>query len=233
MARIASFHLVSEPRHRIPLVLARLGTDRVALSRVPGLRFWRLLGTGAGDDTAPSADLARSAMFAIWDDEAAFERFVGHSPIARRWQRATEAWQVRLRGIGGHGTWRGTDVLEGLEPAQHDGPLAIITRADVRRSARRAFSGAGGPVSDEVRSAAGLLGVVGIGETPRSRLGTFSLWRSADDVRRFVGQPHHREVIRRTRDERWYGEEMFARFEPYAASGTWDGRDPLAAGPLV
>nr|MCU0260369.1 hypothetical protein [Ilumatobacteraceae bacterium] len=60
------------------------------------------------------------------------------------------------------------------------------------------------------------------------RLGTFSLWASADDARRFVALPEHREVVRRTRAEDWYGEELFARFEPYASAGTWSGVDPLA-----
>lgn len=229
MAVIASFHLVRERRYREPLVMARLGTDRLRLGSVPGLRFHRLLGTGAGDDTAPSADLRRSALFAVWDDEAALEEFLERSPIARRWARAEELWQVRLRGLGGHGSWRGVPIPTLLAPGADSGAVAVITRADVRRAARSAFAAVGRPVSDEVRRADGLLGVVGIGESPHRRLGTFSLWRSLDAMRGFVHMAEHREVIARTRRENWYGEEMFARFEPYGSSGTWAGRDPLGA----
>jgi hypothetical protein len=226
---IASFHLVREHPGRQPLVLARLGTDRLRLRGVPGLRFWRLLGTGAGDDTAPSSDLRRSALFAIWEDPSDLDRFLDEHPIARRWRHAAESWHVRLRSAGGHGTWRGVPVVDLLDPGVDTGPIAIITRADVRLASWSAFSRAGRPVSDEVRAAAGLLGVVGIGEAPVGRLGTFSLWRSLDDARSFArDMPEHREVIHRTRAEQWYGEELFARFEPFASSGSWSGRDPLA-----
>lgn len=208
--------------------MARLGLDRPRLARVPGLRFWRVLGTGRGDDTGPSVDPRRTALFAVWERESDLDAFVGDHPIARRWDRAEEAWHVRLRSLGGHGAWRGVDPLDGLEPGNTGGPVAMITRADVRVRSWRAFGSAGGPVSDEVRASAGLLGVVGIGEAPVGRLGTFSVWRSVEDARRFVVQPHHRDVIRRTRAEDWYGEELFARFEPYGSSGSWGGRDPLA-----
>lgn len=229
MGRIASFHLVSEPTWKTPLVLARLGTDRLRLPRVPGLAFWRLLGTGNANNTGRGADLSRSAVFAVWDDERHLDEFLAGHRVARRWQEADERWNVRLRSVGGHGTWKGFDPLTGLEEGKGDGPIAIITRANVRRRSWKAFGEASKVVDAELRRAPGLIDVVGIGETPIGSLATFSLWDSRSAARDFAfSMPDHREVIRRTRAEDWYAEEMFARFEPYASTGTWNGRDPLA-----
>jgi hypothetical protein len=223
---IASFHLVRD--HRLVRPMARLGTDRLRLAHVPGLRFWRLLGTGAGSTTGPGADPHRTALFAIWDDDAALDAF--SERMAERWAGCDATWHVRMRGAGGHGAWRGVDVIGELDPARRtDGPVAIITRADVHRGAWKPFRAAGPAVSDELQSADGLLDVVGIGEAPVGRLGTFSLWRDLAAARSYATRmPEHREVVRRTRADGWYGEELFARFEPYASSGSWDGRDPLA-----
>lgn len=209
--------------------MARLGLDRRRLRDVQGLRFWRLLGTGAGSDTGPGADLHRTALFAIWDDDEALDAF--HEHMAGRWAAADEAWHVRLRGAGGHGAWRGTRVLDELQPATGDGgPVVIVTRADVRARSWRPFRTAGIPVSAELQDADGLLAVVGIGEAPVGRLGTFSVWRDLAAARAYAtGAPRHREVVERTRREHWYGEELFARFEPYDSTGSWDGRDPLRA----
>ena len=117
--------------------MARLGTDRLRLARAPGLVFWRLLGTGRGDDTGPGVDPRRTAMFAVWDDESALDAFLALSTIGRRWNDIDEAWHVRLRLLGGHGSWRGVDPLEGLDAGIADGPIAVVTRADVRPSAWR------------------------------------------------------------------------------------------------
>ncbi len=231
MHGIASFHLVRE--QRVTRAMSRLGTDRVRLRSVPGLRFWRLLGTGAGASTGPGVDPHRSALFAIWDDDAALDRFMVQ--MASRWAASDETWHVRLRSGGGHGTWRGVEVLSQLEPAiSAGGPVAIITRADVHIRSWRAFRQAGPAVSDELQTADGLLDVVAIGEAPVGRQGTFSLWRDLHAARAFAHRlPEHAAVVRRTRTERWYGEEMFARFEPYDSTGTWDGRDPLRTGSSI
>ncbi len=220
MARVASFHLV---RHvHAVTALRRLGTDR--LRRPDGLVFRRLLGTGRGADTGPSADLHRTAMFAVWVDEAALD-----APLDAMAERrgVVERYDVRLRALGGHGTWGGVDVLDGVARGTPQGPVAVLTRADVRVGAWRAFRAAGPAVSAELADAAGLLAALGIGELPVGRLGTFSLWSGLPAARGFAMASRHRDVVHRTRAENWYREELFVRFEPYAPSGTWDGRDPL------
>ena len=229
MAGIASFHLTTVSTPAAPWGLARLGLDRAVLPRVPGLRFWRLLGTGRGSDTGPGADLRRTALFAVWDDDAALDAFL----VSRRSRHpgTVESYVVRLRGLGGHGRWNGFDVLGAIDPAPvvPDAPVAVLTRARVHARHWRTFAAASKVVSVELTRAEGLLAVCGIGEAPVGRQATFSLWASAAAARRYAfDTAEHVEVVRRTRDERWYGEELFASFGPSASIGTWGGRDPLS-----
>lgn len=208
--------------------MASLGRHRLALRSVEGLEFWRLLGTGRGNDTSPSVDARRTAMFAVWSSEADFERFIEQHHVARRWNEQVESWAVRLKVAGGGGTWRGAPVADLVERTTVDGPVAVVTRANVRLRSWRSFGIAGGPVNTDLHRADGLIDVVGIGEAPVGKLATFSLWRSTDAIEQWAyGSAEHLEVMRRTRAERWYSEEMFVRFVPYASTGTWDGRDPL------
>jgi hypothetical protein len=89
------------------------------------------------------------------------DRSSSTSRVAHRWRGAEESWHVRLRSIGGHGSWKGVDPLDGLDAGTADGPVAIITRAERPAPSVAAFGAASEVVDAELHRAPGLIDVVG------------------------------------------------------------------------
>jgi hypothetical protein len=231
---IAALMLARYPWRNSYGALADMGLNRSLLRNVSGLRFWKLLGSARG--LAFGAwNPRRYGLFSVWESPAALDAFERDSPVLAAYRRRTdELWTVRLRPISWHGAWGGIDPFADATPATplapDAGPLAILTRATIRPLRVRAFRAAARQVNAELAQRPGLLAAIGLGEAPLFIQATFSLWASPRAVRDFAyTAPAHIAAMRRKETEDWYSEELFARFQPIASYGTWDGVNPLAA----
>jgi len=227
---LVTLHLWRVPRSAAPAALLRMARDRGRVRRTPGLRFAKLLGTGDGRTfTVRDADPLRWCLLATWTSAQAAREFERCSPVAHAWrQLADESWRVDLQPVASRGRWSGREPFGDPLPVRTEGPVAALTRARLRTTAAWGFWRAVPPVSTDLHNRPGLRAAFGIGEAPLGLQGTFSLWESDAAVRDFARAPAHAAVVARTGPERWYAEELFARFAVLGSAGTLDGRDPLA-----
>jgi hypothetical protein len=69
------------------------------------------------------------------------------------------------------------------------------------------------PIAAKMKEAKGYQFSVGIGEVPWVKQATFSVWESLDEMKNFAySMKEHRDVVKKTRTQNWYSEDMFVRF---------------------
>ncbi|TFV77513.1 monooxygenase [Blastococcus sp. CT_GayMR19] len=226
---LVTLHLWGVPGRAVPRALFHVAADRVPLRRTPGLRFAKLLGTGSGRTFTPrDADPCRWGVLAVWDDASAATAFE-EGRVVGNWRRfADEEWSTRLRPLSSRGRWSRQEPFGNPPPRPWAGPVAAVTRARLvlRRAAQ--FWRAVPPVSADLHQAEGLRLALGIGEAPLGLQGTFSVWSTSSALNAFAYErAPHAAVIQRTHRERWYAEELFARFAVLSTNGCLDGTDPL------
>jgi hypothetical protein len=202
------------PGRRVPAVAWRMARDRGRLRRTPGVSFAKLLGTGRDRRFGPtSTDPTRWAALVVTEQ----------APELERWQKLASAeCRLQLRPLASRGRWSGR---EPFQPAEHkaEGEVLALTRARLRPSRAVRFWRAARAPGLAAGSAPGLLAAFGVGEAPLGVQGTISVWRSDADLVQFAYRhPDHQRVIDRTPAERWYAEELFARFAVLGVSGDPD-----------
>jgi hypothetical protein len=210
--------------------LAQMGTMPPRLQQVPGLSFFKLLGSGKDHVFSLRPDFYLYGLLATWESAAAAEVFLRDSPVMDAYrEHAAEQWTVKMTPLRSQGLW---DGINPFLPAETDGlasgPLAVLTRASIRLTALPAFWRYGSQTSKDLVGAPGLMAAIGLGEVPFVRQATFSIWETEAAMRQYAyGTAHHQQVIRKTRSDQWYSEELFARFRILSATGTWKGCNPV------
>lgn len=226
-----SLTIVRYPKRFIPIALFSMALLRLPLLFTRGIGFWKLLGCGKNGSFDIHPDWQQWGLLAVWEKEEDFDQFRQHSFLQKWWNFFnTEQWSILCIPYEAHGKWDGREPFRSNHQYKsYQGPVAVLTRASIRLSKLRSFWSDVPQVAARVSKAEGFISSVGIGEMPFIRQATFSIWESAENVKQFAyRQQEHVHVIKKTRTQQWYSEELFARFIPVQTYGTINGRIPLA-----
>ena len=208
---------------RAPLAIWHMAIDRRKLKKDPTIRFFKLLGTGTGQTFTP-----RDADPTLWGlvatlEESTVETFDSREVVAGWRKFARSEARYLAAPISSHGRWSGTQPFEvNSELAKNwNGEVLALTRARIRWRKNLQFWRAVPPVISSLRGAEGVKTAFGIGEAPLGLQGTFSIWRDSEAVRTFAyNGAAHVDVIRKTHSQKWYSEELFARFAVLEVRGS-------------
>ena len=217
---------------RYPRWMSWAGFLSMAFFRLPLLfskkiRFWKLMGCGKNGTFDIYPDLLQWAL--LINTEIAQEPVIPE--IINSWWKffRCEVWTIKMEPIEGHGTWDGKECFGNLpKQTEYDDRIGILTRATIRLNKLRSFWKNVDQVALKMAGAEGFITSLGIGEIPWIKQATFSIWESKTLMRNFAYQSQeHAEVIRKTKKEDWYSEDMFVRFRIISSTGTLQGKDPL------
>ncbi len=216
------------------------------------ISFFKLMGSGKNGTFDKTPDLQQWAILTVQgsrlkvEDEVEGEAPLFENPTELRdvlgnfiakWLSFfnCETYTLLLQPLETHGLWDRKKVFGDSPPVKdHQGIIAVLTRATIRVNKLKYFWENVAPVANRMDSAKGFLFSAGVGEIPWIKQATFSVWKSKEDMKAFAyGMKEHSEVIKKTRKQDWYSEEMFTRFRILKTFGTINNQDPLSGpGPL-
>ena len=210
MITVAYFWRIKPPA--IPVAILNMATNKLLLRRVPGIKFIKLLGTGKGESFTPKdADQLRWGILVTINESNLhdLENFF----VVKIWRKiSSNQYKVILKPIASHGLWSKQDPFI-VEKFDWSGKVAAVTRARIVWRKNLQFWKAVPPVTESLHQSEGLINAIGIGEAPIGLQGTFSIWESAAALRDFAYKGRaHVAAIAATESNKWYSEELFARF---------------------
>jgi hypothetical protein len=221
---IVSVHLVEAGWRRAPGML-RYQPDPADVS---GMTYAEAaLSAPLRDGPVPRPGPGRFGLIAAWEDDRALEAFLADHPLAKR---LADGWHARLEPVRLYGSWAGMPDLPTREvPVDDAEPVAVLTLGRPRIKRAVPFLRTSAPAERAVSANPAVLASTALARPPRF-VSTFSLWRSAGEMREYAASADgaHHAAVEVDRANPFHHESAFIRFRPYASQGSWDGRDPLA-----
>ena len=213
---------------------------RLALFKTRKKSFTKLMGTGKNGSFDLMPDLCQWTVMEFKDDSPEIFNDTDPTELLKKLHGNFIAGWVRffkcetglfiMKVTEGHGAWDRNPMFQKINKSVEEfQPIAVLTRATIRFSKISAFWKQVPLVNKKIAGAKGLLFSIGTGEAPVVRQATFSVWKSRQSMKDYAyNDEEHLQAIRKTREEKWYTEELFLRLKIILVSGTVKGK-PLSS----
>jgi spheroidene monooxygenase len=87
---------------------SRMGFARLMMPRISGLKFWKLMGTGAGDGFSTKPNFGVYTILCVWDDaHSANTAFTSKQPFTGNTKRSAAHVHLTLSPTQARGDWAG------------------------------------------------------------------------------------------------------------------------------
>ena len=209
-----------------------MGFARFYLSKIKNLTFYKLFGTGSDEGfTFKFNPLTNSGVYAIlvvWNDETNARDGIIESKIFKHYRNwSTQHWTIFLKPVSVRGSWSGKVPFL----AQSDntkGQVVALTRATIKFTTLLKFWKKVPDVQKLIKADKNVLFKIGLGEVPGRQQVTFSIWPSQSTMDTFARHNGaHAEAIKSVRRDKWFSEELYARFRIFDEIGTWTIKSPV------
>ena len=187
------------------------------------IKFSKLMGSGKNGTFDIRPDLGQWAYLWVWENEQDFQKFFEKSILFKYIKRlSSEYFTLHLEPMQSHGLWDkkqpfGKELKGQFSENQ---PIVVLTRATIKPSKAADFWENVPTIAQNFAQNEGFIYSIGIGEIPFLKQATLSVWKDESSMKEFAyRKKHHSEVIKKTRTQEWYSEELFARFKLVSIEG--------------
>ena len=178
--------------------------------------FYKMLGTG-GKGGFIYPDFSVYSLLCVWDKTEYLNEFIESSNHAKEIKtKAKRRTDYIMEPIFSNGLWDNINPFKVKENREfkNENKIGVITRGKIKLSKQMDFWLNVSSASDAIKNANGVEFYKGIGELPLLYQATFSVWKNHKSISDFAYKNKaHSEIIKKTRDRKWYSEDLFARFE--------------------
>ena len=200
-----------------------MGFSHLYFWKMKGLLFYKLFGSGTGEGFTPVLNPNVYAIMNVWENEEIAENSLASSIIFRKYkQRSKENWTLYLRPTKCWGSWDKNNPFQINKNQKQTYPVAALTRATIKTRILFKFWKHVPDISDRIGSNNNVLFKIGLGEIPWFHQVTFSIWPDQESMDQFARKDGpHSKAIEAVRKNKWFKEELYARFTIEKEVGSW------------